>query len=138
MHMGRPYSLDLRERVIDVAAASSPRQAARRFGVGAATVTRWMATLAQTGKVAARPQGRPRRSKLDPHEPFLRGLIDTQNDITLNDMCARLRVERGLTVRPGTLWHFLDARNLSYQKRSRSPLAAALGSESALRDVVRE
>ena len=38
--MGRPYSLDLRERVVDAAAATSRRQAAARFGVGKATAIR--------------------------------------------------------------------------------------------------
>ncbi|SEF38942.1 hypothetical protein SAMN04488144_12767, partial [Methylobacterium sp. 190mf] len=74
--MGRPYSLDLRERVVTAAAATSRRQAAARFGVGQATAIRWMAALAATGTVAARPQGRARRSKLDPYETFLRTLID--------------------------------------------------------------
>ena len=41
--MGRPYSLDLRERVVDAAAVTSRRQAAARFEVGAATAIRWIA-----------------------------------------------------------------------------------------------
>ena len=49
--MGRPYSLDLRERVVTAAAATSRRQAAARFGVGNATAIRWMAALATTGTV---------------------------------------------------------------------------------------
>jgi transposase len=73
--MGRPDSQDLRERVVDAAGATSRRQAAKRFGVGAATAVRWMTALATTGIVAARPQERAHRSKLDPHEAFLRGLI---------------------------------------------------------------
>lgn len=115
--MGRPYSLDLRERVVDAAAATSRRQAAARFGVGKATAIRWMAALATTGSVAARPQGRARRSKLDPHEGFLRGLIDENDDVTLEEMRARLLAEHGLTVGIGTLWSFLDARDLTYKKR---------------------
>ena len=102
--MGHPYSLDLRERVVDTAATSSRRRSAARFGVGAATATRWMAALSETGTVAARPQGRPRRSKLDPHEGFLRGLIDEKDDITLEEMCARLLAEHDLRVGLGTLW----------------------------------
>ena len=99
------------------AATTSRRQAAARFGVGIATSIRWMSTLTTTGTVAARPQGRARRSKLDPHEAFLRGLIDGQDDITLEEMRARLRDEHDLTVGLGTLWSFLDARDLTYKKR---------------------
>src|SRR4051812_22121172 len=109
--MGRPYSQDLRERVVEAAAASSCRQAAARFNVGIATAIRWMASVEATGTVAARPQGRPRTSKLDAHEAFLRDLIERQADITLEEeMRARLREERSLTVGLGTLWRFLDAR----------------------------
>ena len=101
--MGRPYSQDLRERVVDAAEATSRRQAAARFGVGVATAIRWMAALTTTGTVAARPQGRARRSKLDPHEAYLRGLIAETDDITLEEMRARLREEHDLTVGLGTL-----------------------------------
>lgn len=119
--MGRPYSQDLRERVVDAAGATSRRQAAKRFGVGAATAIRWMTALATTGTVAARPQGRARRSKLDPHEAFLRALIVERDDITLEEMRARLKDERDLTVGLGTLWSFLDARGLTYKKRQPTP-----------------
>jgi transposase len=115
--MGRPYSLDLRQRVVDAAASTSRRQAAARFGVGIATAIRWAAALVATGTVAARSQGRPRTSKLDPHEAFLRGLIDGQDDITLEEMRARLSAERDLKVGLGTPWAFLDARDLTQQPR---------------------
>lgn len=115
--MGRPYSQDLRERVVEAAAVTSRRQAAARFSVGIATAIRWVAAVAQTGTVAARPQGRPRRSKLDLHEAYLRGLIAAQDDITLEEMRVRLRDERDVTVGLGTLWRFLDARDLTYKKR---------------------
>ncbi|CAM3229881.1 IS630 family transposase ISMex41 [Methylobacterium mesophilicum] len=119
--MGRPYSQDLRERVIDAASATSRRQAAKRFGVGAATAVRWMMALTTTGTVAARPQGRARRSKLDPHEGFLRDLIAERDDITLEEMRIRLREEHDLTVGLSTLWSFLDARGLTYKKRPPTP-----------------
>lgn len=76
-----------------------------------------MAALTTTRTVAARPQGRARRSKLDQHEAFQRGLIDAKDDITLEEMRARLRAEHDLTVGLGTLWSFLDARDLTYKKR---------------------
>lgn len=124
--MGRSYSEDLRKQVIDAAAATSRRQAAARFGVGVATAIRWMAAVAQTGTVAALPQGRPRRSRLDPHEAFLRALIEDQADITLDEMRGRLLAERDCRVAQGTLWRFLDARGLTSRKRSRlSPDGAA-------------
>lgn len=56
------------------------------------------------------------RSKLDPHETSLLGLIDAKSDITLEEMRSRLRDEHDLTVGLGTLWDFLDARGLTYKK----------------------
>jgi transposase len=81
--MGRPDGQDLRERMVQAAATTSRRQAAARFRVGVATSIRWMAALETSATVPARPQGRARRSKLDPHKAFPRGLIDAKDDITL-------------------------------------------------------
>lgn len=36
-------------------------------------------------------------------------------------MRIRLRQEQGLTVGLGTLWSFLDARDLTYKKRQLTP-----------------
>ena len=68
--MGRLYSLDLRERVVNAAAATSRRQAAARFGVAVTTLIRWMAALTATGtwplgrkdKLAVGSSTRTRRS----------------------------------------------------------------------------
>ncbi|GEP12666.1 hypothetical protein MMMDOFMJ_4330 [Methylobacterium gnaphalii] len=95
-----------------------------------------MAALTMTWTVAARPQGRARRSKLDPHEAFLRGLIDEKADITLEDMRARLRDEHDLTVGLGTLWSFLDAHDLTYKKDSSRHQAGSPGREGRARGVV--
>ena len=118
--MGRPYSQDLRQRVVEAAAASSRRQAADRFDVGASSAIRWVALAEATGGVAPRPQGRPPGSKLDEHEAFLLGLIEEQDDITLEEMLARLEAERGLKAGLGTLWRFLDARGLTFKKSPRT------------------
>lgn len=118
--MGRPYSQDLRERVVDAAASSSRRQAAGRFSVGVSTAIRWAAQVEATGSVAPRPQGRPPGSKLDEHEAFLLGLIEEQDDITLEEMKARLKAERDVRAGVGTLWRFLDARELTYKKSLRT------------------
>ena len=66
-----------------------------------------------TGSVAPRPQGRPPGSKLNGHEASLLGLIEEQDDITLEEMKARLEAERGLHAGVGTLKRFLDARGLT-------------------------
>jgi transposase len=89
--MGLSTSQDRRERVVDAAATDLHRQVASRLVVGVAISIRWMATLTTTGTVAAHLQGSARRGKLDPRTAFLCGLIDAQDDITLEEMRAWLR-----------------------------------------------
>ena len=95
--MSRAYSVDLRERVLNaVAAGSSARGAAVRFGIGVATAVRWARRWRETGERKAHRQGYPKRSILDDHEDFLLALVEDQVDITLDEMASRLHDERGI------------------------------------------
>jgi transposase len=73
----------LRDRVIDAAlsGASAPETAAR-FGIGDATAIVWVRRARESGERAARKQGQPRRSKLDPHREYLLELIAQTPDLT--------------------------------------------------------
>ncbi len=63
--MARPYSLDLRERVVAaVAAGGSCRSVASTFGVSVASVVRWSQRFRASGSVAASPVGGDRRALL--------------------------------------------------------------------------
>lgn len=118
--MARAYSQDLRDRVIDAALAGvSARQAAVRFGVGVATAIVWVRRARESGERTARPQGQPRRSKLDPHRAFLLGLIEAKDDISLVEMQGRLERERGVRASVGTIWTFLDRAGLTFKKSPR-------------------
>ena len=62
--MPSSLSVDLRERVVAaVSEGASCRQAAARFGVSAASVSRWAARLREEGHVAPKPVGGDRRSQ---------------------------------------------------------------------------
>jgi hypothetical protein len=52
----------------------------------------------RTPQTKAKRQGRPRGSKLDPHESFLLALVEETDDITLIEMQDHLRAERGVPV----------------------------------------
>ena len=120
--MARAYSQDLRDRVIDAALAGLPaRRAAGQFRVGIATAIGWVSRARQTGERAARRQGQPRRSKLDPHRAFLLGLIEATPDITLVEMQERLEADRGITASVGTIWTFLDRCGLTVKKSPPTP-----------------
>jgi transposase len=51
--MGKPYSMDLRERVVAgvMTGGLSCNQAAKQFGVGISTAINWMKRLRETGSV---------------------------------------------------------------------------------------
>ena len=119
--MTRSLSSDLRSRVLAaVDGGLSTREAARRFQVGISTVGRWYRRYRQTGETVARKQGQPSRSKLDPHEAFILGLIKDRPDITLAEIAEALQQEHQLGCVPSTVWVFLDRRGMTFKKRQRT------------------
>ena len=113
--MARAYSQDLRDRVIDAGlSGSSARQAAARFGVGEATAIVWVRRARANGERAARKQGQPRRSKLDPHRAYLLGMIAQAPDLTISELLERLLADRNVRASRATLWTFLDRCGLTY------------------------
>src|SRR5262245_56052197 len=56
--MGKPYSLDLRNRVVAaIEGGMSRNQAAKRFGVAISTAIGWMQRVEETGSVAPGQMG---------------------------------------------------------------------------------
>ena len=115
--MARAYSQDLRDRVIDAAlSGASARQSAARFGIGEATAIVWVRRAREVGERAARKQGQPRRSKLDPHREYLLGRIAETPDLTISELLERLLAERSVRASRATLWTFLDRCGLTFKK----------------------
>ena len=67
MEMPAPYSIDLRQRVVDAYTSEnrSFREIAEQFSVGEATVNRWVSLLRRTGSVAPKPAAGGQPSKLE-------------------------------------------------------------------------
>lgn len=115
--MARAYSDDLRARVIDMASSgASARASAARFGVGVSTAIVWIRRACQDGERSARRQGKPRGSRLDPHEAFIVAMIGAAKDITLNEMAAKLQAERGLEIGRSALSAWLGGRGWTFKK----------------------
>jgi transposase len=57
--MGKPYSIDLRERVVAAVLTGglSCNRAAKQFGVGISTAINWMKRVRETGSVAPGKRG---------------------------------------------------------------------------------
>ena len=73
--MPKPYSIDLRGRVIaEVETGASRREAAERYGLSPSVVVIWVQRFEETGSVAAKPSGGS-TSPLEKHAEFLLALI---------------------------------------------------------------
>jgi putative transposase len=120
--MARPFSLDLRERVVGAVERDglSRRRAAARFGVGVSTVIAWVRLFRETGSVAPGKMGGHRPKKLQ--GAWRDWLLERcrERDFTLRGLVAELG-ERGLMVDYRSVWEFVHAEKLSYKKRRSSP-----------------
>ena len=132
--MPRPYSADLRARVIEeIAAGASRREAAERYELSPSVVVIWAQRWEKTGSVAAKPSGGS-TSPLEAHAGFLLALIAEQPDLTLDEIVAAMD-KQGIPGSRSAVWRFCDRHDLTFKKnfirgrakaRGRSPRTPAL------------
>ena len=116
--MGKPYSMDLRERVVAavVTGGLSCHQAAQQFGVGVNTAITWVRRLRETGSVApGKMGGHKPKAIAGEHRLWLLQRI-RNGDFTLRGLVAELAA-RGLTVDYRSVWEFVHAEKLSFKKK---------------------
>lgn len=117
--MARAYGLDLRRRVVEaIDGGLSARRAAAQFSVGISTAINWHRQWREEGSLEPGRQGKPRRSKLDPYEAFILGLVDEKHDIALHETAEKLAAERGVQTCPATVWYFFSKRGLTHKKKT--------------------
>ena len=119
--MGKPYSMDLRERVVTyVEAGHSCRAASRLFGVSASTAVRLAAAQRERGDVSPKLQGRAPglAGKLAGHRAFLLEIVRAEPDITLKELAGALLEAHGLKVQLSSLHRALQRAGYSYKKRA--------------------
>jgi putative transposase len=115
--MGKPYSVDLRRRVVAaIEAGMSRNQAAKQFGVAISTAIGWMQRVEQTGSVAPGQMGGHKPKAISgEHAVWLSQRIRA-GDYTLRGLVAELG-ERGLKVDYRSVWEFVHAEKLSFKKK---------------------
>ena len=104
--MGKPYSMDLRERIVAyVEVGHSCRAAARLFAVSASTAVRLAAAHRERGDVSPKPQGRApgTAGKLAPHTAFLLEAVRAEPGITRKELAGALAEARGVGVQLSSL-----------------------------------
>jgi transposase len=115
--MGKPYSKDLRERVIGAAqdGATIP-EIAEQFGVSISSVVRFRRLHRETGSVSPAKFGGYKGYALAAHEELVRELVAEQSDITLAELKAVLATEK-VTVGQSSISRFLHHLNLRFKKK---------------------
>jgi transposase len=123
--MARPYSGDLRVRVVEaVASGASRRGAARSFVVSASSAIRWAEQWHETGNVEPKPLGGKSRSPLEEHGEWLLSLIAQEPDLTLEEIRTRLR-DQEVTTAVSSIWRFFNRRGISFKKNGARQRAGA-------------
>ena len=115
--MGKPYSMDLRKRVVAAVLEGglSRRAVAARFDLGISTVINWVRRFQTTGSVAPGQMGgqKPKAIRGE-YEVFVLQRLG-EGDFTLRGLVAEL-AERGLKADYRSVWNFVHAQNLSFKK----------------------
>ena len=118
----KPYSLDLREKILRAydEHRGSQRALAALFGVSRAFVEKLIQRRRTTGLIAPSPHAGGRKPRCD-HAALalVRQALQEQTDATLAALCARLGQRRGLWVSLSTMSRLLTRLGLP-RKKSRS------------------
>jgi len=120
--MSKALSLDLRQRTLAAVHEEglTHREAAARFKVSAASVSRWRALAAEGSAPMHGPLGGDRRSHaVEAAAETILEVFHARRDMTLIELQAAL-TERGLSFGYGTLWRFFDRRGYTRKKRPRT------------------
>lgn len=134
--MAKPYSRDLRERVVAAVEAGATRQAAGdRFGVSDSSAIRWVQRWRRSGELSAKRRGGG-TSPLEAHAALLLSLVAEQPDLTLDEWCVLLR-ERGILTSRVSVWRFFERHAVSYKKNPARQRARAAGRRHGARAVAR-
>jgi transposase len=119
--MPKALSFDLRIRVVAaVAQGLSHRQAGERFGVSAASVSRWRTLEREQGEARARSQGGDRRSgRVEAHKDMILALVEETPDIAIEELRQTL-AEKGVAFGYSTIRRFFARHAITRKKRRRT------------------
>jgi putative transposase len=131
--MTKPYSMDLRERVVFAVENEglSRHQAAARFGVAVSSAVKWVARYRVTGSAApAKMGGYKPKTLRGGHADWLIARCK-EKDFTISQLVEELQTVRGLKVDRRSVWEFVHAHGLSYKKNHRRKRAGPAGRQKA-------
>jgi transposase len=119
--MARPYSVDLRERVVRaVENGASRRATAAKFEVSISFVVKLLQRWRRCGTVQPERIGGWKQSTLAAHGERVRALVAAEPDRTIVELRQRLAAD-GIAVSRSALGRFLLAHGLTRKKRPGTP-----------------
>jgi transposase len=114
--MPKPYSDDLRERVIEaVEAGASRREAAESFNLSSSSAVKWLQRWRDTGSAKAKPS-RGSTSPLEERAKWLLAVVAEQPDLTLDEIVAAMR-KRRIPGSRTAVWRFFARHDLTFKKK---------------------
>src|SRR6185312_3892824 len=115
--MARPYSTDLRDRVVaSVAGGRTCRSTAALFGVSVSSVVKWSQRFRATGSAAAYWMGGHRPRVLAAERAWLLARLVEKPDLILRALVAEL-CERGVPASYGSVWRLFKAEGITVKKK---------------------
>lgn len=123
--MGRPYSVDLRERVVRAVEIDglTCREAAARFDIAPSTAGNWVRRLRDTGGLLPGRMGGHRPPKIAGEHRLWLVERCRAHAFTVRGLVKELG-DRGLSVNFRSVWAFVHAEKLTYKKRRWLPANA--------------
>lgn len=114
--MGKPYSDDLRDRVVTaMASGRSCREVREAFDLAPSTAGNWYRRYQATRSYAARPTGGDRRSKLTDEAGWIAERLDEARGLTLVEVREELE-ERDINVSYTSVWRIVRRLGLRHKK----------------------
>ena len=115
--MGKPYSLDLRERVMaTVDAGTGAYSVASMFQVSVSYIYKALRRREMSGETSARPWAGGPKPKLAAHDEVLRARVMSEPDATLAELQAWLMAEHAMKASIGCLWKRLRHLGFTLKK----------------------
>jgi transposase len=132
--MAKPYSQDLRDRVIDAVERGkmSRRAAGRHYEVSESAAIKWLERVERHGSREPVGHGGHRASKLLPHRDFLETARAEKSDITLQALCDRLSAERGVKADTSMMSRFFRKMGVTFKKRASSRASRTARTSAAI------
>lgn len=115
--MGKPYSQDLRTRVVAaMAMGRNCRDVGAAFAVAPSTAGNWYRRHRQTQSHAALAMGGDRRSKLTEHADWIAARLAQTSELTLGEVREEL-AGRGISVSYASVWRMVRRLGLRHKKK---------------------